>query len=117
VCQGCHNLNCTAKQPVVMSPTVLSSACDKEDARESGAGEQIQQAVTLQWTRPSCPHSSVVHTYTGGLRGKEDNEVSYINDDSSPLSIFLLYFIEIGVRSGVVVKALRYKLAGRGFDS
>ena len=22
VCQGCHNLNCTAKQPVVMGPTV-----------------------------------------------------------------------------------------------
>jgi len=61
--------------------SVLSSACDKEDARESWSGEQIQQPVTLQWTRPSCPHSSVVHTY--------------INDDSSPLSIFLLFFIEI----------------------
>jgi len=75
--------------------SVLSSASDKEDARENGSGEQIQQPVTLQWTCPSCPQSSVVHTYTGGLRGKKDKEASHINDDSSPLSIFLQYFIEI----------------------
>jgi len=75
--------------------SVLSSASDKEDARESGSGEQIQQPVTLHWTCPSCPQSNVVHTYTGGLRGKKDNQASHINDDSSPLSIFFLYFIEI----------------------
>ena len=34
------------------------------------------------------------HTYTGGPRGK-DNEVSYINDGSSSLSVFLLYIAEI----------------------
>ena len=41
-----------------------------------------------------CPQSSVAHTYTGGPRGK-DNEASHINDGSSPLSVFLLYFAEI----------------------
>jgi len=51
----------------------LSSASDEEDAVESGPGEQIQQAVTLQWTRPSCPQSSVAHTFTGAPIGK-DNE-------------------------------------------
>jgi len=35
------------------------------------------------------------HTYTGGPRGKKDNEASNKNDDSSPLSVFLLYFSEI----------------------
>ena len=75
--------------------SVLSSASDKEDARESGPGEQTQQAVTLQQTHPSCPQSSVLHTYTGGLREKEDNDTSHINDNSSPLSIFPLYFLEI----------------------
>jgi len=45
-------------------------------------------------TCPSCPQSSVAHTYTGGPRGKKDNEVSHINDGSSPLSVFLLYFAE-----------------------
>jgi len=51
--------------------------------------------VTLQWTPPSCPQSSVAHTYTGAPRGKKDNEESNINDGSSPLSVFLLYFAEI----------------------
>ena len=51
--------------------------------------------MTLQWTRPSCPQTSVVHTYTGGPRGKKDNEASHINDGSNPLSVFLLYFAEI----------------------
>jgi len=43
----------------------------------------------------SCPQSSIAHTYTGGPRGKKDNEVSHINDSSSPLSVFFLYFAEI----------------------
>jgi hypothetical protein len=77
------------------SSSISSSASEEEDASESGPGEQIQQAVTLQWTTPSCPQSSVAHTYTGGPRGKEDNEASHINDGSSPLSVFLLYFAEI----------------------
>jgi len=80
---SCHESN---------SP-VLSSA--SMDATESGPGEQIQQPVTLQWTCPSCPHNSVVHAYTGGIREKKDNEASHINDDSNPLSIFLLYFVEV----------------------
>ena len=77
------------------SSSISSSASDKEDAGESRPGEQTQQPVTLQWTHPSCPQSSVAHTYTGGPRGKKDNEASHINDGSSPLSVFLLYFAEI----------------------
>jgi len=96
VCQGCHNLNLTAKQPVAKSPAVqFCPLPDEQNAGESGPGEQTQQPVTLQWTRPSCPQSSVAHTYTGGPRRKKDNEASHINDSSSPLSIFLLYFAEI----------------------
>ena len=97
VCQGCHILNLTAEQQVVISPTVhfSSSAFDEEDAGESGPGVQTQQPVTLQLTHPSSPHSSVAHTYTGGPRGKKDNEAAHINDGSSPLSVFLLYFAEI----------------------
>ena len=77
------------------SISISSSASDEEDAGEIGPGEQIQQSLTLQWTRPSCPQSSVAHTYTGGPRGMKDNEASHINDGSSPLSVFLLYFAEI----------------------
>ena len=92
MCQGCHNLNRTAKEPVVTSP-VSSSAFDEDDGSESGPGEQIQQAVTLQWTPPSFLQSSIEHTYRRP-RGK-DKETSHINDGSSPRSVFLLYFAEI----------------------
>ena len=86
-------------QPSASSPessnSISSSASNEDEAVESVPGEQTQQAVTLQWTSPSCPQSSVAHTYTGGPRGKKDNEASHINDSSSPLSVFLLYFAEI----------------------
>jgi hypothetical protein len=58
-------------------------------------GQVNTEPVTLQWTRPPCPQSSVVHAYTGGPRGKKDNEASHINDGSNPLSVFLLYFAEV----------------------
>ena len=77
------------------SSSISSSASDEEDASESGSGVQTQQPGTLQWTHPSCPQSSVAHTYTGGPRGKKDKEVSHINDGSNPLSFFLLHFAEI----------------------
>jgi len=84
----------TASSPK-SSSSISSSASDEGEAVESGPGEQTQQAVTLQWTRPSCPQSSVAHTYKGGPRRKKDNEASHINDSSSPLKVFLLYFAEI----------------------
>jgi len=37
---------------------------------------------------------SVVHTFTGGPREKRDSEAPQINDSSSPLSVFVLYFAE-----------------------
>jgi hypothetical protein len=46
------------------------------------------------WSLPSRPGSCVVHNFTGGPRGKKDSE-GHINDSSSPLSVFLLYFAEI----------------------
>ena len=95
----------TASSPESSSST-SSSASDEDEAVESMPGEQTQQPVTLQWTSPSCRQSSVAHTYTGGPRGKEDNEVSHINDGSSPLSAFLLYFSEI--ITPLVVETNRY---------
>jgi hypothetical protein len=100
--QPCHQTASSHKS----SSLISSSASDKEDAVESGPGERIQQAVTLQWTHPSCPQSSVAHTFTGAPRGKKNNEVSHINDGSSPLSVFLLYFAEI--ISLLVVEINRY---------
>ena len=86
---------CQTASSLKSSSSISSNTSDEDDAGESRPGEQIQQAVTLQWTPPSCPQSSVAHTYTGGPRGKKDDEASHINDGSSPLSVFLLYFAEI----------------------
>jgi len=36
-----------------------------------------------------------VHTFTGGPRRKRNSEAPHLNDSSSPLSVFLLYFAEI----------------------
>jgi len=44
------------------SSSISSSVSDEDEAVESVPGEQTQQAVTLQWTSPSCPQSSVAHT-------------------------------------------------------
>ena len=80
--QGCHTWNWTAQHPVVKRPAVGAS-----DGFQSGSGQQ--------WTRPSGPQRGVVHTFTGGPKGKRNTEAPHLNDSSSPLSIFLLYFAEI----------------------
>jgi hypothetical protein len=55
----------------------------------------LQQATTSRWTLPPWPRNSVIHTYTGGPSGLKNSEAPHINDGSSPLSVFLLYFTEI----------------------
>jgi len=52
----------------------MPSASDKDGAGESGPGEQIQQPSNTAMDTPILPKSSVAHTYTGGPRGKKENE-------------------------------------------
>ena len=107
VWQGCHILNLASGKQVVTSPAVQFRPVPLTKRLSfSGPGVQTQQPVTLLWTRPSSPQSSVAHTYKGGPRGKTDNEASHINDGSSPLSVFLLYFAEIITM--LVVETNRY---------
>jgi hypothetical protein len=68
----------------VSSSSISTSA---SDGFQSGSGQQ--------WTRPSGPQKGVVHTFTGGPRGKRNAKAPHINSSSSPLSVFLLYFAEI----------------------
>jgi hypothetical protein len=75
VCQGCQPQPWQQTSSHKSSSSVSSSASDEDD--ESGPGEQIQQAVTLLWTSPSCTESSVAHTFTWAPRGKNDNEESH----------------------------------------
>jgi len=75
------------------SSSISSSASDKEDSGESGPGGQTQQPVTLQWTHPSCPQSSVAHKCTRDPRGKKDNEVSHTNDGCSPVHLAFFFCV------------------------
>ena len=61
----------------------------------TSASDGFHSEAGQQWTRPSCPQRCVVHTFTGGPRKKRNSEVHHINDNSSPLSVFPLYFAEI----------------------
>jgi hypothetical protein len=58
-----------------------------------------------QWTL-SSHLQSVVNTLTGGPRGNKDTEATHINDGSTPLSIFMLYFAESVIL--LVVETNRY---------
>jgi hypothetical protein len=61
----------------------------------TSASDGFQSGSGQQWTRPSGPQRDVVHTFTRGQRGKRNIEALHINNSSSPLSVFLLYFAEI----------------------
>ena len=47
-----------------------------------------------------------MYTFTGGPRGKRNSEAPHLNDSSSSLSVFLLYFVEIITM--LVVETNRY---------
>jgi hypothetical protein len=65
------------------------------DRSTSSASDGFQSGSGQQWTRPSAPQIGVVHTFTGGPRGKGNSESPHLDASSTPLSVFLLYFAEI----------------------
>jgi len=56
-----------------------SMSTSVSDGFQSGSGQQ--------WTQPCGPQRCVVHTFTGGPRGKRNSEAPHINDSSSPLRV------------------------------
>jgi len=72
-----------------------SSGQASSSSTSTNASDGFQSASGQQWTQPSGPQRGVVHTFTGGPRGKRNTEAIHINNSSSPLSVFLLYFVEI----------------------
>ena len=77
-------LDCPTSSSQATSSSISTSA---SDGFQTGSGHQ--------WTRPSGPQRGVVHTFTEGPRGKRNSVAPHSNNSSSPLSIFLLYFVEI----------------------
>jgi hypothetical protein len=76
------------------SPSPHDVSEDEEEEKKPDQ-QTVQQEASSWWTLTSRPGKSRVHNYTGGPRGKKSNEVLHINDSSSPLSIFLLFFTEV----------------------
>jgi hypothetical protein len=72
----------------------------------SSASDGFQSGSGQQWKWPSAFQRSVAHTFTGSPRGKRSSEASRLDDSSSPLSVFLLYFAEIVTL--LVVESNRY---------
>jgi hypothetical protein len=68
---------------------------EEEEEQNEPDQQTVQLEASSRWTLTSRPGKSRVHNYTGGPRGKKSNEALLINDSSSPLSIFLLFFTEV----------------------
>jgi hypothetical protein len=81
---------CFSAQATLSPNAVITS--EEEDDVQSGPNHQTQRTQDLQLTLPSCLHNSVIQTFTGGYRGKDDSEAPRINDGSTPFSVLMLYF-------------------------
>jgi len=93
ISQGCHTCNRTTQHPVVKHPAV-----------------RFRQVLLMVFrvghvNSGHGPLRGVVRTFTGEPRGKRKSEAPHINDSSSPLNVFLLYFAEIVM---LVVETNRY---------
>ena len=79
----------SAQTPLIPDAVVTS---EEKDDVQSGPNHQTQCAPDLQWTVPSCLQNSVIQTFTGGHRGKDDSKAPRINDGPTPFSVFMFYF-------------------------
>jgi len=73
------------------SPEFFASSSEDEDDIGNVAGQQPQPCL---WTLPPQPQRRVVHTFNGAPNGKS-REAAHITRESTPLSVLLLFFVEI----------------------
>jgi len=89
---------CFRDEPGVshLRPDRPTSSCQASSSSFlTSASDGFQSGSGQQWTRPSGPQRGVVHTFTRGPREKRNSEAPHLNDSSSQLNVFLLYFAEI----------------------
>jgi len=72
-------------------PDFSASSSEDEDDVGNVAGQQTQLCL---WTLPPQPRRRVVHTFTGAPNGKS-KEAAHVTSESTPLSVLLLFFVEI----------------------
>ena len=73
------------------SPDFPASSSEDEDDVGNVAGQQPKPCL---WTLPPQPRRHVVHTFTGAPNGKS-KEAAHVTGESTPLSVLLLFFMEI----------------------
>jgi hypothetical protein len=73
------------------SPDFSASSSEDEEDVGNVTGQQPQPCV---WALPPKPQKRVVHNFTGESNGKS-SEAVHITKESTPLSVFLLFFAEI----------------------
>ena len=73
------------------SPDFSASSSENEDDVGNAAGQQPQPCL---WTLPPQPRRRVVHTFTGAPNWKS-KEAAHVTSESTPLSVLLLFFVEI----------------------
>ena len=74
-------------------PSPDYSASSSEDGDDVG-NVASQQPEPSQWTLPPKPRRHVVHNFIGAPNGKS-SEAAHIMPESTPLSVLLLFFMEI----------------------
>jgi hypothetical protein len=83
-----------------------SSGQASSSLMSTSASDGFQSGSSQQWTWPSGPQRGVVPTFTESPGRKRNSEAPHINDSSSPLNVFLLYFAKIITL--LVVKTNKY---------
>ena len=87
------------------SPDFSASTSEDEDDVGNVSGQQPQPCL---WTLPPQPQRRVVHTFIGASNGKS-REAAHVTRKSTPLSVLLLFFVEIvEIITLLVVEMNRY---------
>jgi hypothetical protein len=73
------------------NPEFSASSSEDEDDVGNVAGQQPQPCL---WTLPPKTQRRVVHNFIGALSGKS-SEAAHVMRESTPLSVLLLFFVEI----------------------
>ena len=66
-----------------------------EDISAQSDSDTTNKNFTKWTVNTNCPTAPLVHKFTGSPSGLRQTEEAHNNKDSSPLSIFVLFFFEI----------------------
>ncbi|PNF43126.1 hypothetical protein B7P43_G18025 [Cryptotermes secundus] len=72
-----------------------NSESDVEGSESGSDIDEDQSSSSATWGPPHQRGTRSVNTYSGGAVGLKTHEAPHVNKDSTPFSVFMLYFAEI----------------------